>query len=345
MAGMRDVAKLAGVSLSSVSVVLGDSHKFVSKDIADRVRAAARELNYVRPSRTRFTQKTIAVVLSAATSVFFSNVLNGIEETLAAGKNLMLYYNSNFSFEKEKNCIRTLKKQSLAGIILDSVCPPAQEADYLNWLKESFVDAGIPVVFLEREVNRDGFYSIYINNFQSAYDATSYLISQGHDHIAHIEGNTSIALAEERLNGYKAALEDHGIPYRPELVQKGDFSSYSGYIATKRLIDLNPKMTAIFSANDQMAVGAIKAVKLSGKSVPENIAVMGFDNLSICSLISPALTTVNVPTYQMGRQAAWLVLQASENQPCKSKYVLETNLIIRRSSELTASDEWELNNW
>lgn len=345
MAGMRDVAKLAGVSLSTVSIVLNNSDKFVSEESRMKVLESARELSYKLPPKKRFTQKTIAVVLPVVTSSFFSNVLNGIESIISQDENLLLFYNSNYNFEKERACIKTLRKQSLAGIILNSICPSDKESDYLNWLKKEFIDNGIPVVLLERRAHMDHFYCIYIDNFKSAYMATSHLIGQGHKKIAHIAGNDLMLHSYERLEGYKKALADADIAFDPDKMERGDFTPYSGYTAMKKLMDRGTELTALFSANDQMAIGAMKAIKGLGKKIPHDIAVIGFDNLSVSSLVEPALSTIHVPTYQMGRMAAKIVLEASEGEICNYMNQLETNLIVRKSSDVNAANEWELTGW
>ncbi len=345
MAGMRDVAKLAGVSLSTVSVVLNDTGKYVSEEQRKKVYAAAEALEYRLPPKKRFSHKTIAVILPVITSSFFSNLLNGIEETISPDKSLLLYYNSNYNFEKEKECLLILKKQSLAGIILNSICPSDAEKEYFVWLKEEFIEKGIPIVLLERKVVSEDFYCIYINNFESAYAATRHLIESGHKKIGHISGNDKMLHTYERYEGYKKALADAGIPFDPELVQKGDFTPFSGYTAAKKLLNIRMDFTALFSANDQMAIGAMKAVKGFGKKIPDDIAVAGFDNLSVSSLVEPALTTINVPAFQMGRLSGKLVLNASDGEQCERMNLLETNLIVRRSSKASANNEWELTGW
>lgn len=345
MAGMRDVAKLAGVSLSTVSVVLNKSEKYVSEEHRKRVMDAASELGYTMPAKKRFTQKTIAVILPVITSSFFSNVLHGIESAVSQESSLLLYYNSNFNFDKESACLRTLGKQSLAGVILDTICPMHKEGEYFAWLKQEFVEKKIPVVLLERKIESYGFYNIYMDNYKSAYRATRYLIDKGHKKIAHIIGNDLMQNTHERERGYRTALEDAGLKYDQELVQKGDFTPFSGYAAMKEIMAIRTDFTALFSANDQMAIGAIKAIKGIGKTVPDDIAVVGFDNLSVSSLIEPALTTVNVPTFQLGRLAAKIILEVTEGEEYEYLNELETNLIIRRSSDKSAPNEWELAGW
>jgi len=345
MAGMRDIAKLAGVSLSTVSVVLADGKKKVSDSNRQKVLEAVRTLNYQNPPKRQDTRKTVAVVLPVLTSSFFTNVFSGIEVTLSEGKNLILYYNSNYNFDKEIACLKTLKKQMLAGIIINSICPINKELEYLDWLKREFIDHNIPVVLLEREVTSENFYCVFVDNQNSAYIATEHLINQGHTKIAHISGNELTIQYKDRLTGYKNALRDHGISFDPELVRKGDFTPLSGYLAMKQLLNIRSDFSAVFSANDQMAIGSIKAIKEYGKSVPKDVAVVGFDNLSVTTLIEPSLSTVNVPAYQMGKVAAGIILDVSEGKTCLRTNKLPTNLIVRRSSDGVGTNEWVLTGW
>lgn len=346
MAGMRAVARKAEVSLSTVSAVLGSSSdKYVSEEVRRRVLKAAQELGYVPPVKGEARTKTIAVILPVITSSFFSNVLSGVEGFVFKEKKMMLYYNTNYEFERERECLHMLKRQRPQGIILSSVCPREQEEAYHRWIKKTFIDRGIFVVIIEKKVEMEGFYSVYIDNFHAEKQAVSYLISLGHRRIAYLYGNRKVSLSNERFEGYKSALQDAGIAYEPGLVRYGDFTPASGYMAMRELLDFGEEFTAVASANDQMAIGAIKAVKQTGKSVPEDIAFIGFDNLSASTLIDPALSTIHVPTYQMGRLAAQIIGDLMQGTECVSQNILETSLIVRKSSEVSASNEWEMFGW
>jgi LacI family transcriptional regulator/LacI family repressor for deo operon, udp, cdd, tsx, nupC, and nupG len=345
MSGMRDVAKHAHVALSTVSAVLNNSNKYVSAEIRRQVLTAAGDLGYVLLNKRRYTQKNIAVVLPIITSSFFSNVLTGIEETISNDKNYLLFFNSNYSFEKEQMYLKTLRKQFLTGIILDSICPPDLENDYLSWLEKEFVHNNIPVLVLERKLESDKIHCIYLDNYTSARKAAQHLIDLGHRKIAHILGNSHMRHSFERLEGYKRTLIENDIPFDQELIQQGDFTAASGYLAARKLLDIRGDFTALFSSNDQMAIGAIKALRTTGRSLPRDCAIVGFDNLSISTLIDPALSTINVPTFLMGRMAAKIILNvnAGRDQPYSNK--LDSNLIIRRSSDINAINEWDLMGW
>ena len=340
MAGMREVAKKSGVSLSTVSTVLSNNGKFVSEEIKEKVYKAADELNYVLPERCKKNDKIIAVILPSVSSAFFAGLLNEIENEVAKAGYVLIVGNSNFNFEKEKKIIKMLKKQTLCGIIIDTTCPENMEEDYYNYIKKSFVDKKIPVVILERQVKGYGFSSVYADHEKNAFIATESLIKVGNKKIGHIAGNFSNSISLMRLRGYKRALEKYGIEYNIDLVAEGDYTPYSGFIKAKELLVRNRNLTAIFAANDQMAVGAMKSVLREGRIIPDEFAIVGIDNISISTLVSPSLTTIDVPTDKMGRIAVDMVLNDKE------KHVeLTCELIERKSTNKMAITEWNLRGW
>ena len=344
MAGMRDVAKRAGVSLSTVSAVL-NGNKNTSPEIARRVERAIKETEYELPRKKKDDKKVIAVLLPIIASSFFTNVLSGIENALAKSEYTVLFGDSEFDFSKELQFINTIKKQSLCGLILDTVCPVGRETDYFKLLKKNFTNKNIPVVFLERNIEDDGFYSVNVDHHKNAFMATEHLIQQNHARIAHISGYPENHVTVQRISGYKAALEANGIEFDETLISAGDFSPNSGYLAMKKLMSVRSDFTAVFSANDQMAIGAIKAIKSYGKCVPDDIAVIGIDNIAMSSIVTPALSTINVPTYQMGHVAVKIIMDIREGQYCAKTFQLESNLIVRPSTNPYANSEWELLGW
>lgn len=342
MPGMRDVAKRAGVSLSTVSTVLSESGKYVSEEISERVWMAAEEIGYKLPVKERKKDKIMAVVLPHIASTFFSNLLRGIEDTVEEEGHVLVVGNSDFDFVKEKKFIKMIQKQPLCGVLIDTVCPVMEEKQYFQEIKNAFLDKGIPVILLERKAEGSGFGSVYVNHETNAYMATKQLLDKGYRNIAHIAGMKTNPLSLYRLEGYKKALEEFRVAYSEELVGFGDFTPNSGYMVAKELMARNREITAFFAANDQMAIGAIKAIRSEGKRIPEDFAVVGIDNLSVSSMIEPSLTTINVPTYQMGRVAVKMLVKPHSNE---KSVELECNLIIRKSTDRFASSEWELFGW
>lgn len=347
MAGMREIAKKAGTSLSTVSVVLsGNAEKYVSDEVRRRVLEAARELQYIPRTKPRvFQEKSIAVVLPVITSSFFSNMLSGAENCVYRAKKQLIYYNTNYDFVREQECLRLLKQRSIQGVILDSVCPEDQEERYACWLKKTFSDKGISVVLLERRSDYEGLYSVYVDNYHAQRQVVEHLILKGHRRIAYIAGNPKLPLTRQRQQGYRDALLDAGISAEEDLVRCGDFTPLSGYVAMKELLNVRRDFTAVAAANDQMAIGAIKAARQMGRDIPGNLAVTGFDNLSVSSLIDPALTTIHVPTYQMGCRAVEIIGKLSEGEEIPLKNQLDTDLIVRKSSDIQAANEWEMLGW
>lgn len=340
--GMREVARRAEVSLSTVSLALNGTG-YVSPDILKKVEVAAKECGYKIPQKKSRT--TIAVILPAITSSFFSNVLSGIENTVAEKDHPILFGNSGFDFAKELQFIKTVRKQALCGLIIDTICPAERESDYFKMLKKTFVDRQVPVVFLERQIGGSDFFSVSVDHYRNAYMATEHLIKQKHTCIAHISGGSGNPITAERIRGYRAALESNNLTYDESLISEGDFSPNSGYLAMKKLMAKRSDFTAVFCANDQMAIGAVKAIKSYGKVIPDDIAVIGIDNIAISSIVTPALSTINVPTYQLGHMAAKVILDIHGGRSYEKIHQLASNLIIRQSTNPFANSEWELFGW
>lgn len=343
MPGMREVAREAGVSLSTVSAVLSGSEKYVSEEIRNKVLLAANKIGYRCPAKKKKAEKVIAVVLPNITSTFFSSLLSGIEDTATDEGYTLVFGNSGYHFSKERRFISMIQKQSLQGVMIDTVCPITEENAYFEELRRTFGSKDIPVILLERKIQEPNFGSVYVDHMNNAYQATKHLVQKGYRSIAHVAGKANNPLTVLRLNGYRKVLEEGGIPYDKELVASGDFSPNSGYIAMKKILGIRSDCMAVFAANDQMAIGAMKAILSEGKRVPEDIAVVGIDNLSVSSMISPSLTTINVPTYQMGRTAVKLLMDRSKEKRRSVK--LPCNLIVRRSTDLYAGSEWDMFGW
>jgi LacI family transcriptional regulator len=177
-------------------------------------------------------------------------------------------------------------------------------------------------------------------NWQGAYDATRYLIEQGHSRIGFITGLMEIHSAVDRLEGYKAALADHNIPLLDELIVPGDFWHSGGYTAAHQLLDLSTIPTAIFASNDLEAFGAMEAIRERGLEIPKDISIMGFDSIPQSLIVYPKLTTVQQPLEQMGRMAARLLLEQIENPERPPRRItLATQLIVRDSCRPLAQSE------
>lgn len=347
MANIRDVARAASVSISTVSAVLNGS-KNVSDERIFRVLQAVREVGYhPGESRKRMSvSKSVAVILPGTYSSFFSPLISGIEDIATDLGYDIILYDSQRNFQRETALIDMLSKRAdIHSIIMDSMCSPSHEPLYLEELRSKFVRRSVNIVILEREVNDDEIHSIYVDNFKASYMMTQHLISLGHRRIAHIKGAVSFPHTEVRENGYRQAMADAGIEVRKSWVATGDFTPLGGFGTMHDLLEKGIGVDAVFASNDQMAIGAIKAIRRCGLETPRDIAVAGFDNLKFSSLTNPGITTIQYPIYQMGFQAMQMIVALDEGSPVKHKVQLATRLIARSSTNPEITDDWDLQEW
>lgn len=340
MAGMRDVAKLANVSVSTVSAVLGHSQKNVSEETRKRVLKAAEALDYQLPKNKKNNEGTVAVVLPQIESVFFSALLHGIVRGVGERGLPMTVSTTYYNFAEEQKNLERLRHEHLLGLIIDTIVPLEAAENYFEKIAAFSLKKKIPVTILERRVPDYPLNYVYVDNYEAGVRATQHLLDLGHRNIAHITGHVNSPPSYERKAGYRDALKAAGLPVRQELIFQGDYTPGVGYMRTKEILAKFPEVSAIFAANDQTAIGAIKAIRSEGLEIPRQIAVVGFDNLSISSLIDPALTTISVPTFQMGLSAVELLF---EDKPRGLK--LDADLVVRKSTVPTSGSEWEVFNW
>lgn len=346
MVKMKDVAQRAGVSIATVSNVI-TGKRAVSPEVQKAVLEAIRELDYhvnmvARGLKTQRTN-TIGVVLPDVTKLFFNDVLKGIMSAAGAHGYGIHILSSGYDFEQEKRMISGLRGNHVDAIILDS-CVHYEDAE--QWGKE-LAAAGVdtPVVSLENCMG-EGISSISVNCHYWSGRITRHLIEQGRRKIFYISGPQSLRHEFDRLEGYKQALLENGIPVDPKLITTQDFLSGSAYHVVKQALAEGLEFDAIQASNDQAAIGAIKALKENGIEVPGQVAVTGFDNLFPSTLVTPAITTVHVRRYTMGYNAVMECLrriQEPETKPLQN--MLDSRLIIRGSSSDLAETAWDLDNW
>lgn len=347
MATIKDVAKRAGVSISTVSNVINSS-KYVSEELRQRVNEAIAELNYrvdvtARNMKTRNT-KIIGVVVNSISSIFIPQVMNGIQDYASKRGYQILFYSSDFVFEKEKRCISLLLDSKVDGIIIDSVAN-YKEKGYFQYLSSLMIgDKNVFVVSLERNLMRYGIYSVHVNNYLGGKMATKYLIEKGCHNIAVISGPKSMDVVYDRLNGYKDSLQEAGVSYDPDMIEYGDYTTLSGYLTMKRFITNAIRFDGVFSCNDQMAIGALKALKESAVSVPESVKLIGFDNTYVSSIAVPSLTTINVPKFRMGMIAAKKLVEMIEGGLGDEELSHEVpiNIIKRTTTDIDSDNGIEL---
>jgi LacI family transcriptional regulator len=327
-ATLKEVAKLAGVSTATVSNVLNET-KFVSEEVREKVNSAIQELNYqtniVAKSLRVKESRIIGLLISDISNPFFSILVRGIENELAKSNYSILLNNTDSSVEKEDKYLKMLIGKRVDGLIISSA---GNTGDYFRSMEKP----GVPMVFLNRCPDFLISDVIMTNNIKGAYSATEHLIRHGYEKIAIITGPTSISTGKDRLIGYKRALEDYSIAESDELVKEGSFSIESGYEKMKELMEQDDKPDAVFISNNSMTFGAYKYLKESGHTVPDQVAVIGYDDFDWAEIVEPPITTVRQPAYDLGVHAAKLILaRIIKKQVKREMMYMDPTLIIRRS--------------
>lgn len=324
---IKDVAREAGVSVATVSRVWNEA-AFVSPETRQRVAEVATRLGYsphgaARSLITR-TTNALGVLLPDLYGEFFSEIIRGIDHAAQAAGYHILVSSSHDSKDEIDAALRSMRGR-VDGMIIMS--PDLETQRTLHTLQGSF-----PVVLLNGGVDANEFDSITIENHAGAREMTLHLVKHGHTRIAMITGPQRNYDAAERLRGYETALMESGISHDQSIVVPGDFSELSGHAAAMQLLVLAQRPTAIFAANDSMAIGALSALHESGLRVPQDIAVAGFDDIPLARYMNPPLSTVHVDISLLGERAATLLLSSLlQGQRPRQQQQLSTTLVIRSS--------------
>lgn len=323
---INDIAKAANVSKATVSYVLNDKPG-VSEKTRQKILQIIKELNYYPNAVARgLAGKTIGMlglVIPDITDMFYASIIRGVEQAANNFNYTLNLCTTHANVEKEREVVDLFTSGRVDGLIMMTY---HLQKDYLADLKER----GIPFVFIDSPIEDESIYSVIVDNKEAGYKATEYLIKAGHREIAFIHGSRDAWDNEYRFQGYCQALKDYGIELRQELIKTGDFQRLEGYQAAKELLMSAHRPTAIFAANDQMALGALNAASELGLKVPSEIAIIGFDDIEAASLVEPSLTTVSQPTLEMGEKAVELVMALiSGEKPVPRKILLQTSLIER----------------
>jgi DNA-binding LacI/PurR family transcriptional regulator len=325
---VRDVAELAQVSTATVSRVLAGTDP-VREDLRERVFRASNELGYTpnrvaRNLRVRST-RMIGVVVPDIENPFFTSAICGIEEVLQSANYGLLLGNYSEDPKRENELLGTLRAEGAAGIIFTPSNAPG--ADYRD-----LIQAHIPTVAISRSPARLNVDSVTVANRAGARAATEHLIQLRHRRIAFINGPLVISTARERQAGYEEAFAAADLQIRQDLIVYGDFRQKSGYQAMQVLLNLPSPPTAVFTASNLLTLGALQAIHEGGWKIPQQIAVVGFDDLAWATSLQPPLTAVAQPARDVGVTAARLLLDrlAEPERPTR-RIVLETRLVVRAS--------------
>jgi DNA-binding LacI/PurR family transcriptional regulator len=357
MVTINDVAERAGVSISTVSNVL-NKNKFVSEQLALRVNQAVQELKYTAnpiAQKMKFKHtKTIGVISADLCGLFYPYILKGIYNAFnSKGYRLIVMdtegINDNIgSIKKLRDGVTSLVNDRVDGIVFSSTVPEEMEADIISdVMKLSASAKSTAFVCVEKDMSMFGLDSVYANALVGADTATSHLIDVGCTRIGHISGPYYFTVAQDRITGFKNAMKRRGFEVDDNrMIANGDYTHKSGYLAMKELFYKMPNIDGVFSANDQMSVGAMKAIFEAGKRIPEDIKIIGYDDVFIASVLEPSLSTIHVQKYMMGKRAAELLIgQIEEHMAPGVAVELTSNLVIRRSTVRDASEDWILVDW
>ncbi len=330
---IHDIAKKLNISASTVSRALNDN-PLISEATRNKIKKAAEEMGY-RPNvmaanfRTKRTN-TIGVIVPLINRHFFSSVISGIEDIAYQQGFAVTISQSNDNFEKEDKIAHTLFANRVDGLIL-SIAMETKTYDHLRL----FSDRNIPLVFFDRVVDEIDAYKIVVDDFGAAYKATKHLIDQGRKHIAMIGGPLNLAIYKNRQDGYCKALKDAELEFDNLVVVNNSLNREDGVKAIEKLLKLPNKPDAIFCANDTTALSSIIHLQQKGYKVPDDIAIVGFSNEPFSEVVTPSISTIKQPGYEIGQKAAELIISQILKKEVKSGFetiTMPTELVVRKSS-------------
>ncbi len=325
---IKDIANIAGVSTATVSRALNNKAE-VNAETKKKILKVIEDCDF-KPStmgRGLSLKKTflIGVVFPDFESSYFQMVFRGIEEIAGQHGYSFFYLHTNYNVDKEREALRMLRDGRVDGMIMLLSNKATDEC-------KALVDMGYPVVLFGNDLENVDCPSVICNNFSSAYTIVEHLIQNGHTKIAHITGNRDTKTGILRLQGYQSAMENYGIKLRPEWNLETRYLKEEAYTVVKEILKAQELPTAIFAANDTMALGCYKAIYEAGLRIPDDISIAGHDDIDVASLIYPALTTMRQQTLEIGRTAARKLLDILQGNGYKKDInVLSTSLISRQS--------------
>ena len=328
---IKDIAKVLNISVSTVSRALRDTYD-VSKDTRDKVLAVALESKY-KPNfnatgLAKRSTHNIGVVLPYITNYYFSTVITGIQEVAYSKDFTITLFLTNDSPERELAIIQNLHISSLDGLLV-SVSSNSNSCDHFQEL----MDQGLPIVFFDRVASDIKTSKVMQDDYNGAFEAVEHLIKNGYRRIAHIAGPKELTFTQKRLQGYIDALKKHNIPVREEWIIYSGFSQEWGEKDTYELLKCKTIPNAIFAVNDRKAVGAMIALKNKNIRIGKEMGVIGFTNDPMSTIISPTLTTIAEPAFEIGKISCELLLKhIKKSNFHPEEIILPGKLIVREST-------------
>lgn len=332
---LKDIAVKTGFSITTVSLVLNNKKTRVSNQTKKLIKKVAQELNYI-PNQTAISlvkkeSKTLGLIISDISNPFFSELSKGISAKAAEyGFDIMLC-DTEDSYKLTMRYLKILISKNVDGIIMTL----SQDVNDENLLLiEKFLEEHtLPVVLVERSDHLIMSDCVVVNHQMGSYLATKHLIELGHRNIACITGPSHLEATNGRIKGFKRAFEEKGLEQRKELIVEGNYHIESGYIGAQKILNIDPSITAIHVFNDMMAYGVFECFKDKGIKIPEQISVVGFDDIFFSKMLYVPLTTIALPIHHMGGKAVELLIERILNKSLSFRCnIVEPKLIIRKST-------------
>lgn len=328
-AKLIDIANEVGVSVMTVSRALGD-RPGVALDTKQRIVEAAKRLGYISVgagSRTQSrTSPIVGLLINNVGTEYIREIIEGISNILDVASYDIVIFNPYRLIRSPEDYVYQVTQRQMEGLIV-AAANILHNLDYLELVHRD----RFPVVFIDQRLKSSTIPYVTANNWQGAFDATRYLLQLGHRRIGFVAGPPSQSPPGERLAGYRDALMQQGILFYEQLVQCGDFTRQTGYLAAQTLMQLHEPPTAIFACNDPMAFGVMHALQQAGKRVPDDVSVFGFDDITSAAETHPPLSTVRQPLREMGRMGAQILLDIVRGHRHADTVELRTSLILRDS--------------
>jgi LacI family transcriptional regulator len=333
MATIKDIAKAAGVSVTTVSRAL-NGYSDVNEKTREKIKQIAQELQYSPNTLARSLvmnkTKTIGLLVSGMTrgsikDNFTYEILCGINDTTPSLDYDLIFFSTNTSKQKEKSYTQLCRERKVDGVIIQGI---KTDDPYLR----EVIDSDIPCVLIDIPIEGASVGYITTDNVLGAKNAVKHLLQLGHKHIGMINGHNQAFVSQQRLEGYRLGLIEDNIDFNWNYVVNGAFDEDQAYLVSKKLLQTNPQLTAIFSASDVMALGVLRAAKELNRSIPDELSLVGYDDIVLASYVSPPLTTIAQDKYLMGQKAAELLVAMLQGGIEERRIVIDTALVERSST-------------